>query len=355
MSKKIPQYTYRPLETPASVRVLDLHPAPAFSDPLEASLVHVDRNQRFLPVSNEASSVRSYDAVSYCWGNFDSSCVLLLEGHAHCITPNVDAMLRQLRRDSPKTRPRRLWIDAICLNQHDAEEKATQVQLMGDIFRQADKVRIWLGTASDADSIPRIFAFWKGLAATIDHTSTSSEQKGLYLSALWSSISGDADFQPILDFLARPWFRRRWILQEVSLGHHIKVHCGAHSIPWAWLQEGICEMPLQYPGFEKKHAEAVQSVRGLRQGRAEYLETLRLFHTTECSEPRDRLFALYGMASDIDSPDEISDDAFRLHAGFISYKVTYAGTWVEAYKSFAQACITAGKIDGIFDHLASFG
>lgn len=37
-----------------------------------------------------------------------------------------------------------LWVDAICINQRDEVEKSVQVNMMGDIFKRAEKVVVWL-------------------------------------------------------------------------------------------------------------------------------------------------------------------------------------------------------------------
>lgn len=40
-----------------------------------------------------------------------------------------------------------LWVDAICINQQDDEEKSKLVQHMGEIFQSASRVYAWLGPA----------------------------------------------------------------------------------------------------------------------------------------------------------------------------------------------------------------
>jgi hypothetical protein len=50
-------------------------------------------------------------------------------------------------------RKRLIWADAVCINQADDEEKSWQVRMMGDVYRNADRVLIWLGLAEDG-SIP---------------------------------------------------------------------------------------------------------------------------------------------------------------------------------------------------------
>jgi len=89
-----------------------------------------------------------YEAVSYVWGEPEFTHYIRCRSQdSHLkITLRMDSLLRHLRKE---TTVRRLWIDAICLNQADNEEKSVQVQLMGEIYSQARKVHIWLG---DADS-----------------------------------------------------------------------------------------------------------------------------------------------------------------------------------------------------------
>jgi hypothetical protein len=82
----------------------------------------------------------SYCTLSYTWGDpvftktlvvDDNSCIL--------ITENLDMALRRFRLASIRF----LWADAACIDQHNVQERAEQVRLMGQIFGQAEKVLIW--------------------------------------------------------------------------------------------------------------------------------------------------------------------------------------------------------------------
>jgi hypothetical protein len=64
------------------------------------------------------------------------------------ITKNLHDALLRLRLP---TQPRLVWTDAICINQEDIEERGSQVKLMGDIYRFADSVVIWLGGSFEVD------------------------------------------------------------------------------------------------------------------------------------------------------------------------------------------------------------
>lgn len=90
----------------------------------------------------------SYEALSYAWGDPHSKAFIEFESLPFPITANLYSALQQLR---PISAPRYLWIDALCIDQTNVSEKSHQVQLMGDIYKRAARVLVWLGEA-DEDS-----------------------------------------------------------------------------------------------------------------------------------------------------------------------------------------------------------
>jgi hypothetical protein len=58
---------------------------------------------------------------------------------------NLHDMLLELRQ---RTTSRRLWIDAICVDQQNSIEKGEQVKRMGAIFQFVSRVILWLGEDS---------------------------------------------------------------------------------------------------------------------------------------------------------------------------------------------------------------
>ncbi|PMD39508.1 heterokaryon incompatibility, partial [Hyaloscypha variabilis F] len=76
------------------------------------------------------------------------------------------------------------WIDAICINQADLEEKASQVGAMNNIFRRASLVSAWLGPSQDAHHVQR--------RATTE----------------WRAVA---------EFFRNAWFYRVWIVQEAAV------------------------------------------------------------------------------------------------------------------------------------------
>ncbi|KAJ8118221.1 hypothetical protein ONZ43_g4038 [Nemania bipapillata] len=92
-----------------------------------------------------------FRALSYVWGSSGEMEEILLEGEPFKVTRNLYEALYQLRTEQPGPSLELgdpgdyFWIDAICLNQEDVEEKSLQVPRMMEIYQAACVVLIWLG------------------------------------------------------------------------------------------------------------------------------------------------------------------------------------------------------------------
>jgi hypothetical protein len=81
-----------------------------------------------------------YCALSYAWGEPVFTKTLVVDENSFIpITENLDVALRRLRLASIRI----LWVDAVCINQQDVQERAQQIMLMGRVFSQAEKVLVW--------------------------------------------------------------------------------------------------------------------------------------------------------------------------------------------------------------------
>jgi len=131
------RYMHSPLSNPSCIRLLTLLPGKS-GTPLKCEVTEFQN-----------STTGSYEALSYAWGSASTS-----ENIEICeatnpeqiagslpITRNLFDALRRLRTEAPRL----LWIDAICMNQDDLEEKGNQVARMGHVYRNASRVIVWLG------------------------------------------------------------------------------------------------------------------------------------------------------------------------------------------------------------------
>ncbi|KAK3672080.1 hypothetical protein LTR78_008050 [Recurvomyces mirabilis] len=117
-----------------TTRILCISPG-SLEDPIRCRLV-----------VKQVMGVSSFEALSYTWSEDDQPSIrdrVITVNRSPCyVTSNLEAALRRLRQ--PKAR-RRIWVDAICINQADMDERSSQVMQMGQIYRNADRVIIWLG------------------------------------------------------------------------------------------------------------------------------------------------------------------------------------------------------------------
>lgn len=182
---------------------------------------------------DELSDGKSYDALSYCWGDpkeprplyvssisnkksSDGKAVTDYEPHRNgtlLIQQNLHAFLEGLRR---RRYNRFIWIDAICINQGSQEDKFNQIPLMRYVYEGAELVYVWLGEAAAAEesavlAMPTLSTDFHALPKghRLDPADPNSfEVVGLPAPSqeVWQAISM---------IVTRPWWSRLWTLQEV--------------------------------------------------------------------------------------------------------------------------------------------
>jgi hypothetical protein len=136
-----PVFVYESLQ-PSEIRILQL--APGSKD---------DTLVGELSIANIEDDTIYYDALSYMWGDPAPVGTIYLSGKALSIASNLTIALRHLRYAE---KPLVIWIDAICINQQNYDERAKQVQLMRKLYNRANTVRIWInepGIDRDCDAV----------------------------------------------------------------------------------------------------------------------------------------------------------------------------------------------------------
>lgn len=233
------EFVFNGLDTPDSIRLLELQPASNMSAELYATLKHVRLAADASSLPNiTMAPLELYEALSYVWGERNFSATLRLQDGVKMmkITPNLAEALRRLRHTD---QPRTLWVDQICVNQNDDQEKAQQVSMMARIYESAKQVLVWLGeetahTELAISSIQDIAASYGYLAVRNDHdkywwpsipvlrNDSTGAQTSLKL----------AKQNHIDDIYKRTWFTRLWTVQEVVLAKKAVILCGPHNLEW---------------------------------------------------------------------------------------------------------------------------
>ncbi|KAH8588159.1 heterokaryon incompatibility protein-domain-containing protein, partial [Bisporella sp. PMI_857] len=113
-------------------RLIELLPASEFKAPIVCHLIH--SNLRSPP---------KYDALSYVWGRPPFTVLIKLDASpTFAIRKNPELVLRHFRFPKEKMV---LWVDALCIDQADRDERSQQVGRMRDIFQLFESVLVYLG------------------------------------------------------------------------------------------------------------------------------------------------------------------------------------------------------------------
>ncbi|KAH6662521.1 heterokaryon incompatibility protein-domain-containing protein [Halenospora varia] len=103
-----------------------------------------------------------YACLSYTWGDPTDTTDIVVNGDTIAVSSNLERALRTLRNRGEFPGHFKLWVDAICINQENAEERSQQVQKMEDIYDGAWNVVVWLG--AEADGSEKAFTLLRTLS-----------------------------------------------------------------------------------------------------------------------------------------------------------------------------------------------
>jgi hypothetical protein len=172
-----------------------------------------------------------YSALSYRWSDIHWT-QIKVNGFWFDVTLRVSAALRRLRlRDDPVL----IWVDAICINQQNTQEKSQQVQSMGRIYEKAEEVFIWLGDGPDDECSSGLSVFYEfAQAASCLHSESlpchdCTVKVAAHLSDYFPTSDAWEAFGII--FLDE-WWNRTWVVQELLFAKHAWILCGPASIRW---------------------------------------------------------------------------------------------------------------------------
>lgn len=205
-------YSYAPLLREGQIRLFKLYVSRE-DESLMGSMVAVSPDE-----------IPPYKALSYTWGTpygpeelrkldlSTQSCQtrsVICDWRVLPVTENLyDALVELRSREETAF----LWIDAICINQKDEDEKSLQVQMMASIYSKAEMVIVWLGKGSpECDEAIKLLTS----AGEINNPNTLI---AAYTEEQWVLIK---------TFCSRQWFVRTWTLQEAILAKDMVGLCGS--------------------------------------------------------------------------------------------------------------------------------
>ncbi|KAK3695983.1 hypothetical protein LTR37_018201 [Vermiconidia calcicola] len=177
----------------------------------------------------------TYDALSYAWGDPSVRVPILIDGQVFLVTLNLHEALKGLRDKGAFSDY--LWADAICINQSDLAERGQQVGMMGDVYRRASTVHVWLGV-----ELPLVQHTFEYLERALEHADDFGHFAG---EGHDHGIAVDEEALICLNELfSLSWFQRLWVMQEVVVAKRRLMHCGKASTRLECFDYGIAYLSV---------------------------------------------------------------------------------------------------------------
>lgn len=255
-----------------------------------------------------------FEALSYTWGDLTTPHEITLNSAKLAITGNLHSALRHLRIADED---RSMWIDAICIDQSNEEERGHQVGQMGDIYSQAEQVIFWLGNATP--KVNFVMTALKRLERRAQKESATGwspldkrwQKLWLVSQPEWDEQSRSDLKEGLEELMQRPWFQRVWILQEVARAKRAVVCTGTRVISsriFAIAPRFIHITPIAHcqavldimPGTSREHSWWSQ--------KRDLYTLLQRFRYSKASDPRDKVYAILGISSDATTTYDLQPD-----------------------------------------------
>jgi hypothetical protein len=291
-----------------------------------------------------------FAALSYMWGNPSLTTTIKVNNVLMRVTLNLKNALLMLRAQNFDTKFK-VWIDALCINQSDMDEKPIQVSKMADMYSLSWSVIAYLG--EQVHESDKAIALIESLAEY-----HGSHEKG---QALWEILSanpshfGKGSWLALNHFTTRPYWMRLWIVQELALGSsRTIVFCGKQSIDWQrlcyglevihvhlWIIKDKCieldrkavdpydesgwydPEPLSHISKDLWALSKPSSQRSLTINRM-----LEMIVATKTSDPRDKIYGMLGLM-----PLELSQRIFPdYRISIVEVLINAASAYIAAYR-----------------------
>jgi hypothetical protein len=301
-----------------------------------------------------------YDALSYEWGDPNATKhSIILDGQPFEVRENLYRALEMLRAMSVMFKGRRpLWVDAICINQNDIQERSHQVRMMGHIYRWAEWVRVWLGgcTNGDTEAFELMRRILEVLWSPQSPTGFQDPRGSVYdlFEPLYTAmISSDEDCQSewekiyaaqrastkpcyqgiwnfegwgaLACFFERSYWSRIWIVQEYLLARHLTIHVGMLGISEDYMKallttfdrldpELRAELPLPFiQTVDRINNSVGKKINDMRKHtwRMPLVDLMETIRNSNCQVANDRIYAILGLATDSATFDSIPIDYGR--------------------------------------------
>lgn len=222
------------------------------------------------------------NVTSHIWPGFGQDSIIV-DDRKRSVGFNLYEFLERASR-LPQEFSGWLWIDALCIDQSDAEERTRQIGIMSQIFGRASQVVVWLGK-DDVFTDIAMEALSTGKHASWDRNIPLTN-------TIWQLCE-------------RPYWKRLWVFQELKLASDILLMCGKKLLPWEPFQSywrGVLDHFEAVSGDSADKMELTLATSMVmlrtRPTASSLWDLLRATKNLECSDIRDRAYALLSVATE---------------------------------------------------------
>lgn len=275
------------------------------------------------PGQNQIPSGTGYLALSYCAGDANDTVLIKVDGHDFKVFRNLFTALRQFRSMIPESVTIQAWIDQICIDQSNVEERGHQVAMMADIYKCAKETWIWLGPNNSEINARKVLGpFFRMVARDFfkNLSNSGAMDDGL------PSIDACADLNKgflqerseeyigLKHFTDSRWWNRCWVYQEAILAQAAIFLFGDFVIQ----REILCLVYMELVRFTSGHfihsrprnsfgrwisiADMASKlhffntyISVLKDGLLDLPTALTLARGSDSSDPRDRVYSMLGL------------------------------------------------------------
>ncbi|KAF2793996.1 hypothetical protein K505DRAFT_325083 [Melanomma pulvis-pyrius CBS 109.77] len=234
------------------------------------------------------------------------------------------------------------WIDALCINQNDVDERSNQVKGMREIYQNARSVRIWLGSEissvadeeafqsmpsswldkflgrarlADYGAMPVVLAFIAQAFYNSKEESTSHDE-----SHIGFPPTHAPEWGVFRKFFQHPWFYRVWTVQEIAMAKHASIVVGDWELDWkafalavgylydtyhryslVWKSRAIWNLRMFDSSLTSLPLDSVSYMCRIRSGETErplLMGLLQLGRNRGATQPVDYVFAVLNLSAD---------------------------------------------------------
>ncbi|KAH7303690.1 heterokaryon incompatibility protein-domain-containing protein [Stachybotrys elegans] len=254
----------------------------------------------------------AFDALSYTWGqDHVTTFPVICNDQELRVQHNLNHALPFLP----------IWIDAVCINQPDNDEKMEQLKMMRQINEYAPEVWAWLGPSDEYSEMA---------IAMLPHPTNPVKDKRKSWGEHFTKepevipwLSSEKAWSAYNNIVQNEWYNCLWVYQEVAFAKKLRVMLGSHEIDWDTLSHVLQhDLASNFVGADgqtpKKNNRRSKNIILVRQERHKSLASgtltartfariLRYATTAECRVDKDRILALLGFIN-LQIPAEASTE-----------------------------------------------